>query len=312
MTLIIAGYEIKEDPWSKVWGDMESELGVDGLFAVADSVITVMGSNGVTPILSGLRKIHPVAIKLWKPYFVREDFRDYFEVYLESNCFIAFAGSTLIASHVLNNITEHLSKLQISYQYGPNSDEPGKYIVQMHCQENILKSAQNMTWSTEMFLDRHYDKIITAEYILDIIEYSINKAISSARKYQLTPESIKNMHTEFIAGVHCPATNQHQLYVYRMDKKLVDGMLEVFVKGEKILENKVAVIGMRKQFEDKAQKHFEDALNTKVSPGDALYKFLNKTIDEVSESGSFAIDRPSVYTTFKEGIFKKDIVTRNK
>ena len=168
MTLVIAGFEKVKDGWGKVWGKHDPgtmSLRTEGLFVVADSVITATGSAGQRPILSGLRKAHFIPIKLWKPYFVDRYFRNYSEVFMESGCFVAFSGSTLTATHALNGIVEHLGKLQISYVRSKVGG-PGKYIVQRSCEFNLLRDEPGTTlWNEDMFLPNDFFGLLTSEYI---------------------------------------------------------------------------------------------------------------------------------------------------
>ena len=234
MTLIIAGHEQAADPWQKVWAKSgkatETKLAKDGLFAVADSVITIMGSGGLTPILSGHRKIHGITIKLWKPYFVGEYFKSYLSPHFETECFMAFAGSTLTASHCLNLVSEHLSQLRIGSKRATNPLTPRAY--------NILEDPKaSGLWSEDMFLDSDFEGILTAEHIAQVVEHSLNKAVESARKHRLCEESLRNMHTEFLLGVHCPRNKTHHLFTYRMKKSSLKAFISS-IWSAKRLRNK--------------------------------------------------------------------------
>ena len=310
MTLIIVGHEKVKDDFSQVWAHKEESkisLRSKGLFAVSDSVITANGTQGEKPILSGLRKVHHVPIKLWKPYFVREDFRDYLEVYIETGCFIAFSGSTLTATHALNTIIEHLAKLQISYKLCKESYSPGEYIVQRHCEYNELRdSPEVVLWGEDMFLPRHFEGLLSYEFIASVIEHSINVALKSAKKYRLGPEDLDLMRTDFAAGIYCPRRASHHIFLYRMkERQNEDGIIEVFTEGEEVSEDQVVVLGMRNQFEAKTQNIYEQALGQGNSTGSELFKFLNSAIDEVAKSGSFAIDRPALHKKFERGNLEK-------
>lgn len=310
MTLIIAGHEQAADPWQRIWANSddpgETKLAKEGLFAVADSVITIMGSGGLTPILSGHRKIHGIPIKLWKPYFVGEYFRSYPSPHFETECFMAFAGSTLTASHSLNLVSEHLSQLRISYRRATTPLTPGSYIVQRHCEYNILEDPKvSGLWSEDMFLDSEIDGILTAEYISQVVEHSLNKAVESARKHRLSEDSFKNMHTDFLLGVHCPKNNTHHLFTYRMRAKLVAGIYEPYMDRAEIEPDKVAVLGLRREFEADAQAAMDTALASGKSTGNAMFSFLNDAITKVTTAGSLAIDRPAIHKHFNGGKLNK-------
>lgn len=191
MTLIVLGHEFKKTlkySWGANAGneDQKSDLKPAGIFAVAESAITAPGSDGLKTIIGGFRKIYPIAIKVWEPHFVGVYFHNYHNVYYESECFVAIAGSTLTAQHALNTISEHLRKIRISYKRSRVSDAPGKYILIRHCQSNELERSQGIDeWDEDMFTPNDYINLISADDIASIVGYSINEALSSARKYKL-------------------------------------------------------------------------------------------------------------------------------
>lgn len=99
MTLVVVGHDFEES-WPVSREDGQSEKGVmrpAGLFVVADSAITSPHSGQT--LLGGFRKVYPIAIKLWQPYFVGPYFHSYQTPYMETECFVAIAGSTLTAQH---------------------------------------------------------------------------------------------------------------------------------------------------------------------------------------------------------------------
>lgn len=233
-------------------------------------------------------------------------------MHIETGCFIAFSGSTLTATHALNTIIEHLAKLQISYKSWKGRSSPGEYIVQRHCEYNNLRdSSEIVLWDKEMFLPSHFEGLLSYEFIASIIEHSINVALKTAKKYRLSREDLNLMSTDFAAGIYCPRRESHHIFVYRMkERQNEDGIIEVFTEGEEVSEDRVAVLGMRNQFEARSQNIYEQALAQGNSTGSELFKFLNSAIDEVAESGSFAIDRPALHKKFECGKLEKLKVIR--
>lgn len=310
MTLIIAGFEKKKNPWANVWAEKTTtanELKTYGLFAVADSLITSNDGETSRPLLSGLRKIHSIPIKLWKPYFVDGVFRDYFEVHFESECFVAFAGSTLTATHALDVIAEHLSKLRISYDSKTQNEVESKYVVRRDCQYIELRDAKRYTeWDDDMFLPSDFNGLLTADYLADVIEHSINVALKSAKKYRISEKAFKQMGTDFLAGIQCPATGQYRLFTFRMRCKINDEhMMEVFASRQEISDEEVAVLGMRNEFETRAQSAYKDALSAGTSTGAMLFNFLNVAIDEVTATEDVLIDRPAIHKLLENGTLSK-------
>ncbi len=310
MTLIIAGHNLEKSiSYGSTWCAQNSDtedlpsMRCKGLYVAADSSITTPGTNGTRPILGEFRKIYAVPIKVWKPSFIELYFHSYQEVFLESECFVAIAGSTLTAQHVLNLISEHLGKIRISYERDESYGAPGKYILIRHCQKNILNEGQGIdTWDEDMFTPHDYAGIVTADVIAEIIEYSINEALSSARKYKLDHEALKGMYTEFAAGIHCPKTGAHKLFTFRMRDRLnAEDIIEVYAERQEIHEGEVAVLGMRNEFEARAQTLLVDSIRAGTPPANEIFNFLNQAIDEVRQAGNSVIDRPSVLRKFIDG-----------
>jgi hypothetical protein len=310
MTLVVVGHEFEKKvtfSWGTDTGDTPKKAGMKpvGLFAVADSSITAPNSNGTQTLLGGFRKIYPVEIKVWKPFFNGGYFRSYMEQHYEAECFVAIAGSTLTAQHVLNLITEHLRKIRISYERSNELLTPGKYVLIRHCQQNALEVNQGIDeWDEDMFTPSDYIDLVTADDIAKIVEYSINEALTSARKYKIDAQSLKAMYSEFAVGMYCPKEKNHQLFVFRMKNRFTEGLIEVYATSERIEEGKVAVLGMKHEFEAMAHEAMQAAINEEISPSRKFFDFINQAIDQVRNDGSFAIDRPSVCKVFQEGQLK--------
>ena len=308
MTLVIAGYDYtksidyskySDDPSIKYVPSME----VNGLFVVADSAIT--SHSGGRTLLNGFKKVHTMEAKLWKPYFMPDgSFRSYHEVFDSRPLFVAFAGSTLTAQHVINSISGHLEALRISYERQRFTD-PVKYNVVRHCQRNPLYESASY-WDDDTFTDRDFEGLLSGEVISDTIEYSINDALMSAGRYKLSMDEFQAMHTEIVAGFWCPVSKSHELYVFRMLSKTGDeGVLVAYTKKQKVQENEVAVLGMRKAFESSAQTAFDSAMSDFLPTGNAMHAFLENAIDTVQSTNSKEIDRPTSFRTLERGRIKR-------
>ena len=305
MTLVIAGYEHSK---SMDYSDLAEDHSItytpkmepDGLFVVADSAIT--SHAGGRTLLNGFRKIHRLEAKLWKPYFQPNgSFSGYREVYETRPLFVAFAGSTLTAQHILNSITTHLSELRISCEKEYVNDAI-QYNVIRSCQKNPLSpEGTPVEWDNNTFLNRDFERLLTGEVIAKTIEYSINDALQSASRYKLSMDEFNAMHTELVSGVWCPVSKRHELYVYRMASKPGDDeALVAYTQKELVPETEVAVLGMRKMFESLAQHEFSKAMLSFTSPAYAMFDFLNNAIDQVKNSGSKEIDKPMTLWCLKE------------
>lgn len=295
MTLVVAGYNFEENPWRKIDNIKESTgVRAEGLFAVADSIITSLSSNGHSPLLSGFKKIKEIPVKLWQPYFVGENFKSYNSVFLDFECFVAFAGNTLTAQHVIDLISNHLATLRIDLQ-DRSFREDGEYVVKKKCDpNNLILNGHSSVYGDDMFVpENHYYGILTAEYIAEVVEHSINKALSSAQKYKLDEKSLREMYSEFILGVNCPSSGSDLLVKYKMNRrKNYDGIFEVFVESEKVKEGEVAVIGMSARFNELAQKTAKETINKGLSLKKEMTSFVRNAIDEVNDEGSFQIAMP--------------------
>lgn len=270
--------------------DTKPELKVDGLFFAADSAITDRISG--QPLLGGFRKVYPIKAALWKPYFVGGWFKSYNQIYRETEISFGFSGNTLTAQHVLNFVREHLGKLRISHLSRPFPN-PGDYVVLRHCQSNPLDD-DSTTWDEDMFSGKDIESLLTADVIADCVEHAINAALKSARKYKISEESLASLYSDFFAGINCPVSGSSRLFSFRVAFEIRDGFGEVFTKKEEVHPGHVLVLGMRSQFEQRAQVELELAIASSIDPAESMFKFLNMAIDEVASQGLFAIDRPSV------------------
>ena len=311
MTLVVAGYNFGENPWRSI-DNIKENTGVrqEGLFAVADSIITSFSSNGHSPLLSGFKKIKEIPVKLWQPDFIGENFNSYNSVFLQFECFVGFAGSTLTAQHVIDLLSNHLATLRIDFQRG-NFQTDGKYVVKKICDpNNLIRNGYSSVYGDDMFVpEKHYRGLLTAEYIAEVVEHSINKALSSAQKYKLDEKSLNEMYTEFILGVNCPSTESDLLIKYTMQKRTnIDGMIEVYVVGERIKEGDVAVIGMSSRFGDLAQSNAKVAIANGLSLKNEMTSFVKNAINKVNAEGSFQIAMPIVVKSLESRRVTKKVV----
>ena len=312
MTLVVAGYNFDENPWRSI-DNIKESTGVrrEGLFAVADSIITSFTSSGHSPLLSGFKKIKEIPVKLWQPYFIGENFNSYNSVFLQFECFVAFAGSTLTAQHVIDLISNHLATLRIDFQRG-SFETDAEYVVKKICDpNNLIRNGYSSVYGDDMFIpERHYHGILTADYIAEVVEHSINKALSSAKKYKLDDKSLREMYTEFILGVNCPSTESDLLIKYTMKQRInTHGMIEVYVVSERIEEGSVAVIGMNSRFGELAQDKAKEAIANGVSLKSEMATFVNDAINEVNAEGSFQIAMPIVIKSLENRRVSKQVIS---
>jgi hypothetical protein len=85
------------------------------------------------------------------------------------------------------------------------------------------------------------------------------------------------MYTDIFCGVWCPQKRQYEIYVYRMkSKRNEEGILYAYTDKEYINKDEIAVLGMRKDFEEMAKSIYDEALKQKLNQILSNTKFLLK------------------------------------
>lgn len=315
MSLLFVGYEFEKVDFSDIGDTLGIEVDPEpyfadkGIFAIADSAITTF--QGGKTLLTGFRKIYDFEAKLWKPSFSPAgDFAGYSYIYSKCPYLIGFAGNTLVAQHILNSITGHLEHLKISCVERdlPSADEI-QYSINLPCEKNILVSPSIPTqWGDDTFMNKDFVDLLTAEYISDAIEHSINHALSSARQHRLDQNEFNQMYTDIFCGVFCPKEHEHQIYIYRMKTKMEDGILIPYTEKKLLNKDSLGVLGMRNEFESEANTLFRQSVEDDQSPSETLEEYMNTCIGQVLDRGSFEINKPIISKKLDTGrIVKKTI-----
>lgn len=268
MTLVIAGHQ-----FNKYFKDRK-----DGLFVVADSNITL--NNNV--LVNGFKKVIETPIKLKNISFSGQWFNGYSNNYLCDNaCFLAFSGNTLVAQHILNSIKNHLGELYPIY-------ENGNYRVAMPCERK--KHLEQANYSEDIFTKKHLENILTGEYLSNVVDHSIQKVLDQAQKHGVMKTKFSAYQAEFLLGLQCPFTKQHQLYQYEIVPDVKNNGAKV--KKEIIPEGKVGVIGMRKEYLESANRVFSNAKEKGVNTARVIHKFVSDSIDTQNSKGNNNIGKP--------------------
>ncbi len=275
MTLVIAGMKDNETA-----------------FFCADSTIS---SNGRT-LLGGFRKIYSIPVITWQPYFIGETFKDYLQEHTSTQCVIAFSGNTLTAQHLLNSITSHLSKLRLSW-----CSTKASYVILRHCDARNELFKDGHLWDESMFLGSDFQGLLTCGLIFDIILYSVNEAISSARKYKLDQDGYNSLTTAFIAAAYDPARRQAKLARFDMKSEISeDGYLKPVFELTHLSNQDVSQIGDSHLIgeQDEIRRISE---RDGVSIDHASFKHLLEKIDSSLDEGRRSVDYPAVMKHFKSG-----------
>lgn len=270
MTLIIAGHHLEK-------GGFENTSTYErGLFAVADSNIT---SNGLV-LVSGFKKVVEIPIRVKGLNFLDEYFHSYTGIRHESACFVAFAGSTLVAQHILNSIKNHLNELYPSH----NGTD---YELVMSCEQH--KHLKNTYYSDNMFLEGHLNTLLTGELVSVVVGHSIQAVLEQAKKHEGMKKIFSAFQAEFILGIHCPVSKKYELYEYHI---VPDADHIAIVERIAIPKGKVAVIGKRELFAESAQSKFNESIVSGKCTSVEMHKFLADTIDSQNEIGINDIGKP--------------------
>jgi mRNA-degrading endonuclease toxin of MazEF toxin-antitoxin module len=150
------------------------------------------------------------------------------------------------------------------------------------CKNLLISPPIPTSYDESTFLDSDYTDLLTGELIAEFVEHSINHALKSASSYKLSMEEFQSMYTDIFCGVQCPQKRQHEIYVYRMkSKRNEEGILYAYTDKKYINKDEIAVLGMKKDFEEMAKSIYDEALKQKIKPSEVTYKYLNKCIDIV-------------------------------
>ncbi|WP_156120108.1 hypothetical protein [Aeromonas finlandensis] len=278
MTLIVAGYN-----------SQALHVGDNGIFVVSDSSIT----SGGRILVRGFKKVIEMPIRVMRPLFNDGWFHNYYGFQYEGACLIAFAGSTLVAQHIINSIKNHLSELYPIH-------ENGEYLLAMSCEKERLLH-NNVYCEEDMFLDEHVIPTITLSFLSDVVEHSIQAVLDHAKKHDGMKDNFTAFKAEFIFGARCPSTNELGLFQFEIIEDEIRGAL---VKKTKVSKGDIAVIGMRTLYAADAQIEFNDALENRESVEIKMLNFVSKAIDSQNEIGVFDIGKPCALYKFNGGTVK--------
>ncbi|CAH9057080.1 hypothetical protein PSEHALCIP103_01585 [Pseudoalteromonas haloplanktis] len=261
MTLVLAGHSS---------GGFE-----EGIYFASDSHITQ--NNHV--LVKGFKKVIEIPIRVKGLNFCGEWFNGYSGNSYQGACSVAFAGSSLVAQHLINSMKNHLTELFPTY-YNDS------YQIVMSCETN--KHLRQTDYDDSMFLDSHLDTILTAEYVSQVICHSIEAVLNKAREHCSMSRLFTAYQAEFILGVQCPQTREYHLYQYEI---VPDQELGAKVEITRVNQNELAVIGAKK-FKDDALIELAQC-EGEEKPSEKIFRFLNSVIESETSIGNNGIGKPS-------------------
>jgi hypothetical protein len=293
MTLVIAGHDIKKDA-----SRLDFAGSTHSLFVAADSTIT----SGNQTLLSGFKKIYTLPVKVYQPYFVDQIFRDYRTVRLTTNCFIAFAGSTVTAQHILNGIGNHLGAMRYAYE-GSGIIVPGTYQILMNCEPNSLHRPM-AEWGDDMFLDWHMENLLSGEVVAKTVRHVLKILLGDAKRHKIDEQGWNTLLTQYVLGTYCEVDKRNKLFTFKPRYKREFGehgqIVDIEIDQAEVLPGELVVLGMT-CFESRAKAAYQAAFEAKADVKKAMFDFLNTAIDEVQAGGNLEIDRPAVLSAFQRG-----------
>ena len=303
MTLVVAGYRQNGFRWNT---EESKELVPDrrsGIFLIADSLISTDTHSGREPLVSGFKKIVEVPINVWQPHFIGELFQGYIKIFQTHKCLIAFAGSTLTAQHIVNSITNHLSELRIDYEKGTEF----KCVVRKSCEpNNLVSNGIGTHYDDDIFIpDRDYQNLLSAEYISDVVEHSINQALNSKMKHVLGPDALNAMRTDIVLAITCPITHEDYLYTYKFEHEfLPEGGVKAFCNKSFASANEITVIGMENTYGEPLREIVTDSIENGASLEESLLAFA---IQCIKEDQTFEIGLPAIHKTIQGNHVTKEV-----
>ncbi len=260
MTLVIAGHSS---------GGFE-----EGIYFASDSHITQ--NNQV--LVKGFKKVIEVPIRVKGLNFCGEWFNGYLGNRYQGICTIAFAGSSLVAQHLINSMKNHLDELYPTFHNG-------SYQIAMSCEKH--KHLNQADYDESMFLDHQLDPLLTAKLVSNIVCHSIEAVLEHARDFGRMGQLFSAYQAEFILGVQCPQTRNYHIYQYEI---VPDQELGAKVDIVEIIKNDLAVIG--------AKKFKDDALVALAScteddkPSQKMFSFLDEVVENETSIGNNGIGKP--------------------
>jgi len=288
MTLVIAGHSLQKG----AFGSRSDYLA--GLFVASDSNITADN----TVLVSGFKKVIEIPIRVKALNFNTEWFHSYLGYRYEGQCFIAFAGSTLVAQHIINSIRNHLGDLYPTFEHG-------HYHLVMSCEDH--RHLKQDYYAEDMFVDAQLKPLLTARYLADVVSHAIQAVLDQAKKHEGMKTKFSALQAEFILGAKCPASNDYYLYQYEIISDGKDGAL---VKRTSVLLGELAIIGLREEYSEQAKSCFERAIKSGMNTATEMHRFVADMITSKNEIGIFSIGKPCGLYKFDGGKLETESLIR--
>lgn len=198
MTLIVAGYT-GVTLWKK--------KNYDRIFFVGDTLLSAEGRTDARErLIEIFKKVRRIPVKIWTPHF---DTDGHFSRYLESfssSCVIAYAGSTLTFSHMLNGIQEHLGQLRYTFN-------DGQYKIVKHCSSEAIQKNYAVTWADDIVFESRNLPSLAADFQMEVISHVIRRALKDVSAHRLLDQnSFRSISCQLAVALYCWDARKPVLY----------------------------------------------------------------------------------------------------
>lgn len=209
----------------------------ESIVFVADSLITTKNSQEQNiKLVDQFRKILPVGIIIRVPELDADKkisgFRD---LPILHHMMLSFAGSTLVAQHIINNIQGHFRRLKLA-----NVGDEVKIVPPCDYSKESIEQldAKHFAKIDELSLYQH----LTKDFVAKLVLHCIQKVVDDGNENIIDASSAARFRTDFILAFTCGESGKNALYRYTMEFK--DYKFQPLM--EEIIAPDVAVIGVAK------------------------------------------------------------------
>lgn len=281
MTLVVAGFES------------------DGTVVFCgDSLITTR-SNGISvKLTSSFRKIIPLEIIVRVPEFSPDGkITRYVDTTSWHRCMIAFAGSTLVSQHIINNIQGHLRRIKYTYDSGEYNYSEGRqngahYKLIMNCEDN--KKVESTYWDEDVFNvpSESANDLLDKAFLIELFRHCIQDVMD--KFYLNTSGSFESewFASDFIVAFSCYKTKRNHIITLKMN--FHESAVNLVV--EEIDINELAIIGIsryNKVINDSYQKN-----KSTLKTADILFSEVIDAVKDNESADLREIGKPVVLKKF--------------
>lgn len=228
MTLVVAGFE---DNGTIVF--------------CADSLITTRKDGISIKLTSSFRKIVPLEVIVQFPEFSNDGvIVRYINTTSSHRCMIAFAGSTLVSQHIINNIQGHLRSIKVTFEephYKNNIYIEGKFKLKMGCEDD--KKVLDTRWDEDIIWPQsNASELLNKDFFSKLFKHCIQKNINEFLIEQNDFFNPDWFACEFICAISCYESKRNHLFTYKME--FSDKHANLIEK--EIKEGDLAIIGIKR------------------------------------------------------------------